>query len=607
MKINFLAVAISFSLAACVSTTNEQTAKSILDDEYATNVAPVVASIGIETKHTTVAKKVSPKQSIIANGEVEITLEQIMADPDWMGRSPQRWYWGDDSNSVFYQQKRAGSPVRDLFRQTLSASDAAKVKLAELHTVSDNGAQLNKAASHEVYSFKGNIFVKEVQTGKVQQLTYTSADESSAMFLNNGNVAYRVANKFFEHDLSNNQIKELANLKLEDAAKESEASYIAKEQAQLINYVALQARNKELREDQKEKLKAQNSTITKSEFVLGAGKRLVHASLSPNGDKLIVSLASSISSRQDSDIMPNYIASDGHIKAQKVRPRVANNRQYSEELILLDLKSGQQFPLSYETLPGFDEDVLASVKKENHQVFFCEPKDLYYSEGSVKVCFKEVMDPINSLEDVGLSKSSALLEFDYVFMRKDPPVNEQYMNALFILNQAAIDGCKVINDPASLMTFNEKMFALQFSDFMPNTLVTCNDEDFIEFGKNHQPFILKPLNGMGGESIYKFDQVTDEEIGIFQSLSKNNTHVMLQSFLPEIYDGDFRILIIHGEVCPIALARIPQEGSFKGNLAAGGKGIAKEISTQQKNVAKEIGKILIKNTKLRNDFVWWLR
>ena len=180
-------------------------------------------------------------------------------------------------------------------------------------------------------------------------------------------------------------------------------------------------------------------------------------------------------------------------------------------------------------------------------------------------------------------------------MRKDPPVNEQYMNALFILNQAAIDGCKVINDPASLMTFNEKMFALQFSDFMPNTLVTCNDEDFIEFGKNHQPFILKPLNGMGGESIYKFDQVTDEEIGIFQSLSNNNTHVMLQSFLPEIYDGDFRILIIHGEVCPIALARIPQEGSFKGNLAAGGKGIAKEISTQQKNVAKEIGKILIKN------------
>ena len=110
--------------------------------------------------------------------------------------------------------------------------------------------------------------------------------------------------------------------------------------------------------------------------------------------------------------------------------------------------------------------MMQHVKKENHQVFFCEPKDLYYSEGSVKVCFKEVMDPINSLEDVGLSKSSALLGFDYVFMRKDPPVNEQYMNALFILNQAAIDGCKVINDPASLMTFNEKIFA-KLNNFCP--------------------------------------------------------------------------------------------------------------------------------------------
>ena len=387
MKINLLAVAISFSLAACVSTTNEQTAKSILDNEYATNVAPVI----VEAKHTAVAKKVSPKQTFITNGDVKITLEQIMADPDWMGRSPQRWYWGDDSNSVFYQQKRAGSPIRDLYRQTLSENSAVQVNLAELHTVSDNGAQLNKAASHEVYSFKGNVFVKEIKTGQVQQLTYTSADENSVMFLNNGNVAYRVANKFFEHDLSNNQIKELANLKLEDAAKESEKSYIATEQAQLINYVALQARNKELREDQKEKLKAQNSTITKSEFILGAGKRIVHASLSPNGDKLIVSLTDSKSSRQDSDIMPNYIAADGHVKSQEARPRVANNRQYSEELILLDLKSGQQFPLSYENLPGFDEDVLASVKKEN----FARKGKTYESKKSARnIHVMQANDPI---------------------------------------------------------------------------------------------------------------------------------------------------------------------------------------------------------------------
>jgi len=361
MKINLLAVAISFSLAACVSTTDEQTAKSILDDNYVSNTAAVI----VQEKRSTVVEKVLPKQNFIANGDVKITLEQIMSDPDWMGRSPQRWYWGDNSENIFYQQKREGSPVSDLYRQALTAKDAAKVKLAQLHTVSDDGAQLNRAGSHEAYSFKGNVFVKNINTGVVQQLTYTSADENSVMFLNNGNVAYRIANKFFEHNLSTNQIKELANLKLVDEVVETPKSYIAGEQEQLINYVALQARNKALRADQKEKLKAQNSSITKSEFILGADKKVVHASLSPNGDKLIVSLASSKASRQDTDIMPNYIAKDGHIKAQKVRARVANNRQYSEELILLDLKSGQQFPLGYETLPGFNEDVLASVKKEN--------------------------------------------------------------------------------------------------------------------------------------------------------------------------------------------------------------------------------------------------
>ena len=128
----------------------------------------------------------------------------------------------------------------------------------------------------------------------------------------------------------------------------------------------MQKRNNKLKEDQKEKLKAQNSTLTKSDFYLGKGKRINHASLSPNGDKLIVSISSSKSTRADSDIMPNYIGDDGHVKSKNVRHRVADNRQYKDELFLLDLKSGQKFPLSYDVLPGSDEDVLASVKAENY-------------------------------------------------------------------------------------------------------------------------------------------------------------------------------------------------------------------------------------------------
>ncbi|MBA6352760.1 prolyl oligopeptidase family serine peptidase [Colwellia sp. BRX9-1] len=366
MKIKILTAAISLSLVACVTTTADQSAEKILDDNYSNNKSVAAAK---EVKTIAIAKAVAPKESLLTNNDLLITLEQIMSDPDWMGRSPQSWYWGDDNQTIFYKQKRAGSPLSDLYRQATLDKEAEKVKLAQMHVVSDRNAQRNKANTHEVYTFEGNVFVKELASLDVQQLTYTSAYEYSTMFLNNGNVAYRVGNKFFEHDLSSNKIIELANLQLKKDPKDSEESqsYIASEQHDLIAYVALQKRNSELRENQQEKLKAQNATLTKSDFYLGDNKRINHASLSPNGDKLIVSISSGESSQADSDIMPNYIADDGHIKAEKVRQRVADNRQYNDELFLLDLKSGQKFPLSYDVLPGADEDVLASVKTENYQ------------------------------------------------------------------------------------------------------------------------------------------------------------------------------------------------------------------------------------------------
>jgi dipeptidyl aminopeptidase/acylaminoacyl peptidase len=366
MKIKILTAAISLSLVACVTTTADQSAEKILDDNYSNNKSVAAAK---EVKTIAIAKAVALKESLSANNDLLITLEQIMSDPDWMGRSPQSWYWGDDNQTIFYKQKRAGSPLSDLYRQATLDKEAEKVKLAQMHVVSDRNAQRNKANTHEVYTFEGNVFVKELASLDVQQLTYTSAYEYSTMFLNNGNVAYRVGNKFFEHDLSSNKIIELANLQLKKDPKDSEESqsYIASEQHDLIAYVALQKRNSELRKNQQEKLKAQNATLTKSNFYLGDNKRINHASLSPNGDKIIVSISSGESSQADSDTMPNYIADDGHIKAEKVRQRVADNRQYNDELFLLDLKSGQKFPLSYEVLPGADEDVLASVKTENYQ------------------------------------------------------------------------------------------------------------------------------------------------------------------------------------------------------------------------------------------------
>jgi len=381
MKINIIAMAISVSLLGCVSTTGEQTAESVLEENSpssipiitsiqssATNKMPKSKEIIAEPEREVASDVVSPKTKM-ANGDIQITLEQIMADPDWMGRSPESWYWGDDSKTIFYKQKQIGNPLRDLFKTSVTGANATKVNLGNMHIDADRFAQKNNSGTHEVYIFEGNVFVKELKNQKVQQLTHTSAVERSAMFLNNGNVAYRIADKFFEHELTSNKIIELASLKMTELpdTKEASTSYIAQEQEELISYIALQKRNKQLKSDAKEKLKTQNSTVTQSEFYLGGGKRVVEASLSPNGDKLIVSIEDSKSTRSTSDIMPNYIAEDGHIKAQTVRHRVADNRQYSQELYLLDLKSGQKFPLTYETLPDFDTDVLAAVKKENHE------------------------------------------------------------------------------------------------------------------------------------------------------------------------------------------------------------------------------------------------
>ena len=353
MKIQLIAAAISFSLAACASTAQK---KVTLDNNSTTTNDSVVSEV----------------QSTPAAGEASaaiITLEKIMSDPDWFGRSPESWYWGDDSETVFYQQKRVGNPLRDLVQKNItSQGNGDLVKLAQMHVVADSDAVLNNAGTQEVYTFEGNVFVKTLATQSVQQLTYTSAVEHSAMFLTNGNVAYRVGNVFYAHDMNSQKIIELANLKMSDGetSVKGTPSYIANEQQELIEYVALQQRNKNLFAEQKRQLRVKNSTVTQTNFYFGKDNQIVHASLSPAGDKLVVSIASDKSTRKDSDIMPNYISDDGNIKAQSARHRVADNRQYAEQLYILDLNQGTKALLSYENLPGFDEDVLASVRKENH-------------------------------------------------------------------------------------------------------------------------------------------------------------------------------------------------------------------------------------------------
>jgi glutathione synthase len=238
---------------------------------------------------------------------------------------------------------------------------------------------------------------------------------------------------------------------------------------------------------------------------------------------------------------------------------------------------------------------MQEISAQGGQVFQCEMSDLIYSDGLTQAMASEIPDTLSQPQIANSSDGLIPLnEFNYVFMRKDPPVDENYMNALHLLSQAKHEGAKVMNDPDALKIFNEKVFALRFSQWMPDTQVICREDDLLNFKNKYQTIILKPLDGMGGESIYKFEEITAEHLKIFKDLTNNfQTMVMVQNFLPEIYEGDYRILIINGKPFPMTLARIPQGNNFKGNLAAGGKGEARPLNPKQQEVGEAIGDLLL--------------
>jgi|TARA_B110000444_G_scaffold72569_1_gene68196 glutathione synthase len=229
-----------------------------------------------------------------------------------------------------------------------------------------------------------------------------------------------------------------------------------------------------------------------------------------------------------------------------------------------------------------------------YDVYQSEMKDLYITEGSVYADSRRIIAVgANQVESIN-KEAIKVSDFTYTFMRKDPPVDSDYINALHLLGLAETEGATVFNKPNSIKEFNEKIFAIHFKEFIPTTLVTANIEKIIEFQAKHEIVIVKPLDGMGGTSIYKMEDMEDDNLDILLDMTEDeNTQIIAQEFLPAIFKGDFRILIIHGKPFEKTLARIPQGDSFKGNLAAGGKGVAKDITDIQRKTGETIGKFLV--------------
>ena len=239
--------------------------------------------------------------------------------------------------------------------------------------------------------------------------------------------------------------------------------------------------------------------------------------------------------------------------------------------------------------------MIEEAVKRNFNVYQCETCDLFINDGFVYASSRNILSAGSTQIEGIIKEDIKVCDFQMSFMRKDPPVDENYINALHLLGLAEKQGAIIFNKPNSIKEFNEKIFALHFKKFIPKTLVTAKLDKINDFYELHGKIVVKPLDGMGGLSIYKFDQMNEENLNILKNMTDmEQTQIICQEFVEDIYEGDYRVLIIHGKPFEKTLARIPQEGYFKGNLAAGGKGVARDISEFQRQVGEEIGDYLMK-------------
>ncbi len=240
--------------------------------------------------------------------------------------------------------------------------------------------------------------------------------------------------------------------------------------------------------------------------------------------------------------------------------------------------------------------MMREAQRRGHAIFACEQRAISWQQGGLVQAGVQAItltgDPAKWYQTTATARS-ALKDFGAVVMRKDPPFDSEYFYATHLLSQAEREGAKVFNQPLALRDHPEKLAILEFPQFIGPTLVTRAPDEIRAFHALHRDIILKPLDGMGGMGIFR---VKDDGLNlgaIMETLNQDGLEtIMVQKFLPAISEGDKRVLVIGGQPVPYCLARIPQGGEVRGNLAAGGKGVAQLLSARDREIAEALGPIL---------------
>ena len=236
--------------------------------------------------------------------------------------------------------------------------------------------------------------------------------------------------------------------------------------------------------------------------------------------------------------------------------------------------------------------MLMAAQARGYELYYMEMQDLSLNEGRAYAATRPLtvqLDADNWFQ-LGEESNHLLSDLDVVLMRKDPPFDTEFIYATYILERAEDEGTLIVNKPQSLRDANEKLFTAWFNEFTPTTLVSSRKDKLRAFHAEHKDVILKPLDGMGGTSIFRLTEEDKNVSVIIETLTEYGTrYCMAQKFIPEISDGDKRILVVDGEPVPYCLARIPAQGETRGNIAAGGRGEARPLSDSDWHIAKSIG------------------
>ena len=239
--------------------------------------------------------------------------------------------------------------------------------------------------------------------------------------------------------------------------------------------------------------------------------------------------------------------------------------------------------------------MLWEAERRNWIIHYFEQKDIFMRDGQVfaKTKLLHVYQDPEKWYEFGKEQVIALSELNVILMRKDPPFDLEYIYTTYLLENVERSGVLIVNKPASLRDANEKIFTTWFPECCPSTLVTRSIELLRQFLLEKQDIICKPLEGMGGSSVFRLQHPDLNASVVFEVLTQEGAcFIMAQQFIPEIKEGDKRILMINGEPVPYALARIPAAGELRGNLAAGGRGVAKPLTERDRWICQQVGPVL---------------